>query len=318
MAAPSLELWLHDVLVARVTERRTGRFQLRYTDDAMQRWPLGRPLLSESMPLAPTTYPPGVVGPFLEGLLPEGEARGVLEERYGVRRGDVSPGSSQRSGATVLVPSWSCPRGRCRHLSRRIQRCGRSTTTSLRRRCGHCRIARELGLTEVDADLLEVAGTAVVVVSRYDRRVSEGRTIRLAEVATFTVAIGNADAHGKNLSLLLPPGGRITLAPLYDVMSTVHDPEVSGPFGRVVVSTGLAMFVDGRWQIDAVDVGALRAEASRWHLADDVDERIHGVLDRFEDALEVAAAGVPQAPGVLVDHLRVRAHRLRRGMTVGD
>jgi serine/threonine-protein kinase HipA len=28
---------------------------------------------------------------------------------------------------------------------------------------------------------------------------------RLLEVATFTVAIGNADAHGKNLSLLLPP-----------------------------------------------------------------------------------------------------------------
>ena len=56
--------------------------------------------------------------------------------------------------------------------------------------------------------------------------------------------IGNADAHGKNLSLLLPPGGRVRLAPLYDVMSTVHYPEVGGPFGRVPVSSELAMFID--------------------------------------------------------------------------
>lgn len=74
MAGPPLDIWLEDELVAQVTERRTGRFQLRYTDAALARWPLGRPLLSVSMPLVPSPHPPGVVGPFLEGLLPEGEA----------------------------------------------------------------------------------------------------------------------------------------------------------------------------------------------------------------------------------------------------
>lgn len=227
------------------------------------------------------------------------------------------------------------------------------------------RMARELGLTDIGADLLEVAGMPVVV-SRYDRRVDHGRTVRLhqedvcqalavdvgprgtgkyqaeggpgfvevarlldvhngdpaqtgrlAEVATFTVAIGNADAHGKNLSLLLPPGGRIHLAPLYDVMSTRQYPDVAGPRGRARVSTELAMFVDGIRQIDAVDTAALRAEATRWHFAEDVDERIDGLLVRFDDALEVAATTVPQAPGSLIERLRARARRLRDGSPAG-
>lgn len=228
------------------------------------------------------------------------------------------------------------------------------------------RMARELGLTDIDADLLEVAGMPVVVVSRYDRRVDHGRTARLhqedvcqalavdvgprgtgkyqaeggpgfaevarllevhngdpaqtgrlVEVATFTVAIGNADAHGKNLSLLLPPGGRIGLAPLYDVLSTRQYPDVAGPRGRARVSTELAMFIDGIRQIDAVDTAALRAETSRWHLAEDVDERIGGLLERFDDALEVAADAVPQAPGSLIERLRARGRRLRDGSTAG-
>ena len=153
-----------------------------------------------------------------------------------------------------------------------------------------------------------------------------GRTVRLhqedvgqalAEVATFTVAIGNADAHGKNLSLLLPPGGRIQLAPLYDVKSTRQYPDVAGPRGRARVSTELAMFIDGIRQIDAVDTVALRVEATRWHLAEDVDERIDGLLERFEGALEVAADAVPQAPGTLIERLRARARRLRDGSTAG-
>jgi hypothetical protein len=53
MAAPALDIRLYDELIARVTERRTGRFQLQYTDQALERWTVGRPLLSVSMPLTP-------------------------------------------------------------------------------------------------------------------------------------------------------------------------------------------------------------------------------------------------------------------------
>ena len=57
------------------------------------------------------------------------------------------------------------------------------------------------------------------------------------------------------------------------------------------------MFIDDQRQLDAVDIAALRVEATRWHLADDVDDRIHGLIDRFEGGLEVATDAVPQAPG---------------------
>ena len=40
-----------------------------------------------------------------------------------------------------------------------------------------------------------------------------GQLCRLLAVATFTVAIGNADAHGKNLSLLHTAPGVVELAP---------------------------------------------------------------------------------------------------------
>lgn len=427
MAAPSLDIWLYGELVAQVTERRTGTFQLRYTEAALERWTVGRPLLSVSMPLTPSTYPHGVVGPFLEGLLPEGEARVVLEERYGVRRGDVAGLLAQIgrdcAGAVVVVPAGHGPP---EHVGEaepvdddalatllralpgrplgddeevRVSLAGQQNKLLLARRADGrwlrplggtpsthilkpadqrypdvaanevlcLRLARELGLSEVDAELLDVDGIEVVVVSRYDRLRRGGQierlhqedvcqalavdvgprgadkyegdggpgfaevarlldvhngdpdqTGRLLEVATFTVAIGNADAHGKNLSLLLPPNGRVRLAPLYDVMSTVHYPEVAGPMGLARVSTELAMFVDGQREIDAVDIPALRTEGERWHFSDDVDDRIHRLLARFDEALEAAAKAVPQAPNALLERLRARATRLRSGSPAGS
>lgn len=430
MPTPVLDLWLHGVLVARVTEDRAGRFQLRYLDAVLERWPLGRPLLSVSMPLTPDPHPPGVVGPFLDGLLPEGEARAALEQHYGIRRGDVAGLLAEIgrdcAGAVVVMPAGQAPPGgsdgevpeppplddaglaaALRDLPARplgsggevrVSLAGQQSKLLLARgaagrwvrplagtpsthilkpageRFPHVaanevlclRLARELGLTDVDAELLEIGGTSVVVVSRYDRRQQEGRTVRLhqedacqalavdvgpagagkyeghggpgfadvarvlevhsgdpeqtgrlVEVATFTVAIGNADAHGKNLSFLLPAGGPVTLAPLYDVMSTVLYREVAGPYGRVPVSSELAMFVDGVREVDAVDVAALVAEARRWHVAGDAEERVHGLLDRFEVALDAAARAVPQAPADLVELLRERAARLRRGVPAG-
>jgi serine/threonine-protein kinase HipA len=426
MAAPSLDVWLYGELIAQVTERRTGKFQLRYTEAALERWTVGRPLLSVSMPLAPMPYPPGVVGPFLEGLLPEGEARVVLEERYGVRRGDVAGLLAQIgrdcAGAVVVVPAGHGPPADVDEAEPvgddslatllralpdrplgdddevRVSLAGQQHKLLLARRADGrwlrplagtpsthilkpadqrypdaaanevlcLRLARGLGLSEVDAELLDVDGIEVVVISRYDRRLRDGRTERLhqedvcqalavdlgprgagkyqghggpgfaevahlldvhngdpgqtgrlLEVATFTVAIGNADAHGKNLSLLLPPDGRVRLAPLYDVMSTVHYPDVAGPMGPARVSTELAMFIDGEREIDAVDVPALRAEGQRWHFSDDVDDRVHGLLARFDDALEGAVSAVPQVPDALLERLRARAARLRSGAPAG-
>lgn len=49
--------------------------------------------------------------------------------------------------------------------------------------------------------------------------------LKLLDAAIFNLIIGNADAHAKNFSLL-HSGGAITLAPLYDLLSTIAYPDL--------------------------------------------------------------------------------------------
>ena len=49
----------------------------------------------------------------------------------------------------------------------------------------------------------------------------------LVRQAAFNVAIGNGDAHGKNHSLLIKPGGEVRLAPAYDLISVAPYPSYS-------------------------------------------------------------------------------------------
>jgi serine/threonine-protein kinase HipA len=69
---------------------------------------------------------------------------------------------------------------------------------------------------------------------------------RLWEALVFNWLIGNCDAHGKNFSLLYD-NGPPTLAPLYDLVSTVaYD----------ALTTRLAMRIDGATHIEHVDIDA--------------------------------------------------------------
>lgn len=53
-----------------------------------------------------------------------------------------------------------------------------------------------------------------------------GDILKLLDAALFNLIIGNADAHGKNYSLLYR-GDSIMLAPLYDLLSTVYYPDLA-------------------------------------------------------------------------------------------
>jgi serine/threonine-protein kinase HipA len=50
--------------------------------------------------------------------------------------------------------------------------------------------------------------------------------LRLLDAALFNLIIGNADAHGKNYSLIYRDRG-VEFAPLYDLLSTVCYPDLS-------------------------------------------------------------------------------------------
>jgi serine/threonine-protein kinase HipA len=65
---------------------------------------------------------------------------------------------------------------------------------------------------------------------------------RLLDAVIFNALIGNHDAHAKNYSLLYS-GGAVTLAPLYDLLSTAAYPELSSK---------MAMKIGGYYEFDDV------------------------------------------------------------------
>ena len=77
MSPDRLAVWLYGTHVATV-EERDRRLRLTYTDQALSRFAPGSPLLSLSLPLTDRPLTQGVARPFLDGLLPEGDARRTI------------------------------------------------------------------------------------------------------------------------------------------------------------------------------------------------------------------------------------------------
>ena len=127
----------------------------------------------------------------------------------------------------------------------------------------------------------------------------------LLRLATFTVIIGNTDAHAKNHSFLRhADGARVELAPAYDVSMHEH----------TGVSSGLlALDVAGRRAIAEITVDDLVAEGVSWGLP---PARARRVVTRTVDAAVTALADVDRSahPGVSADawdHVERRALELR-------
>ena len=79
--------------------------------------------------------------------------------------------------------------------------------------------------------------------------------LKLVDAAIFNLAIGNADAHGKNFSFLLDARGP-RLAPLYDLLSTIAWPELSPRSAMRVGRAGTVDELDGEaWTRFAADAG---------------------------------------------------------------
>lgn len=79
--------------------------------------------------------------------------------------------------------------------------------------------------------------------------------LKLLDAAISQVLIGNADAHGKNYSIL-HRDGTIALAPLYDLLCTVAYPDLSPTFAMKVARRGtLEELKVGDWDIFAKEAG---------------------------------------------------------------
>ena len=106
--ATELGVWLYGSMVATISQER-GRLRLAYTEDALNRYDLGFPLLSLSLPLTRERYTHLPVRAFLDGLLPEGEARQAIARDVGVRQEDtyglVQALGRDCAGAVVIQPA---------------------------------------------------------------------------------------------------------------------------------------------------------------------------------------------------------------------
>ena len=77
--------------------------------------------------------------------------------------------------------------------------------------------------------------------------------LKLLDAAIFNLLVGNADAHGKNFSILYDEGGP-RLAPLYDLLATVAYPELSPRLAMKIGRRSTLAEMDARgWEAFAKD-----------------------------------------------------------------
>jgi serine/threonine-protein kinase HipA len=125
---------------------------------------------------------------------------------------------------------------------------------------------------------------------------------QLARAMAFTVAIGNADAHGKNIAVVHDSPETIRLAPVYDTVPMLC-------WDRL--PTRAAMAVNGRRELvlgapDTITVADLIAEARGWRL--DEARAAEAVTHTLNDL--AAAAGTLEIPREVVELVTARCHHL--------
>jgi len=127
---------------------------------------------------------------------------------------------------------------------------------------------------------------------------------------TFNMAVGNADAHAKNFSLLHEPDApAVRLAPVYDVLSTIAL-ELTGSTGQPMhADTHLGQRVGGQADIRNVTAASLVDEAISWGI------RRRTAAAVVTDTLEHVLTAIPAAPfdDRVLAVIRGQAERISRG-----
>jgi serine/threonine-protein kinase HipA len=109
------------------------------------------------------------------------------------------------------------------------------------------------------------------------RHTSAGDVAELLRLVTFNAVVGNADAHGKNLSILHYGDGEMELAPAYDVMSTMAYPGLDRTLG---------MYIDDVRNITKVTPNRIINEAVQWGM--DRDQATDTVAETLTRVAELS------------------------------
>ncbi len=119
-----------------------------------------------------------------------------------------------------------------------------------------------------------------------------GDVTSLLRRTTFNVAVGNADAHAKNFSVLHDAdSSMIRLAPLYDVIATIAL-ELAGSTGQPMqADTQLGQRIGGQSDIRRVTTGNLVDEAATWGI------RRRAAAAVIAETLDQVLAVIPESSG---------------------
>ena len=133
--------------------------------------------------------------------------------------------------------------------------------------------------------------------------------IRLLRRTTFNMAVGNADAHAKNFSILHDMDNpAITLAPLYDVLSTIALELTDNARQPMQADTHLSQRVGGQADIRKVTTASLIDEAVSWGI------RRRTASSVVAETLDRLLAAIPETPGDerVLAAIRKQSEQLRR------
>jgi serine/threonine-protein kinase HipA len=110
----ALNVWAGPELLGRLEVRR-GTVRFLYAMEIVERYGLGVPLISISLPTSTRPYRARTCLPFFDGLLPEGEARRIIAYDFGLPEADtfalLKTLGRDCAGALAIVPSDSIPPG---------------------------------------------------------------------------------------------------------------------------------------------------------------------------------------------------------------
>ena len=141
---------------------------------------------------------------------------------------------------------------------------------------------------------------ATLLATHADDRADQLR--RLGAMLTFTVAIGNTDAHLRNHAFL-HGAGTLALSPVYDAAPTA---EFAG-------TRHLALWIGGQSLLAVVTRRHLLHELASWGmLPDDAADVIDSTLGSLADAYDEAAGLIPEVSPAIVAACWARTERLRR------
>jgi serine/threonine-protein kinase HipA len=156
----------------------------------------------------------------------------------------------------------------------------------------------------------EQGGPALRDLARLLRNFGDPRDLTsLLRRTTFNMAVGNADAHAKNFSVLHDPDSpAIGLAPLYDVLSTIAL-ELTDSAGQPVrADTHLGQRVGGQADIRKVTAASLVDEAATWGI------RRRAASATVADTLDRVLTAIPASAGEdrVLAVIREQAERISR------